>query len=72
MCAHAVGCAPSLAWLGKPLKCCNFGVCSLIKLKFLMKGPYNFLEWDLRLLHVCGRRGICALPDLAGQTFKVL
>ena len=64
--------APCLAWLAKPLKCCNFGVCSLIELKFLMNGPCNFLQWDLRLLHACAHRGTCALPGLAGQTFKVL
>ena len=34
--------APCLAWLAKHLECCNFGVSSLIELKF-------FGEWSLQL-----------------------
>ena len=44
--AHLQACtgaqAPCLAWLAKHLKCCNFGVSSLIELKF-------FGEWSLQL-----------------------
>ena len=42
--------APCLAWLAKPLKFCNFSVCSLIELKISVIGPYNFLQWNLRFL----------------------
>ena len=36
--------APCLVWLAKPLKFCNFSVCSLIELKISMIGPYNCLQ----------------------------
>ena len=48
-----------LAWLAKPLKCCNFGFCGLIELKSLVNGLYNFLQWNLRFWHVPMQGRVC-------------
>ena len=53
--------APCLAWLAKPLKFCNFSVCSLIELKISVIGPYNFLQWNLRF----SRTGLPGLASTA-------
>ena len=56
--AHAGAHGPCLA---KPLKCCNFGVCSLIELKFLMNGPYNFYHgiWGYCMHVLAGEHAPC-------------